>query len=135
MVAPVGSLPEDMIAILRDRALGFVATVMPDGSPQLTEVWLDTDGEHIVINTVQTHQKARNVARDPRVAVNVVDPDQPTRYWGVRGVVVRATTEGGAEHIEELALRYTGRPYAWWGGRDQVRVILTVRVDSIAGRR
>src|SRR5690349_10342823 len=98
-------LPQDLVTLLRGRALGFIATVMPDGSPQLTEVWVDTDGENVVVNTVQTHQKARNVGRDPRVAVNIADPDQPTRYWAVRGTVVEATTDGGAAHIEALSQR------------------------------
>ncbi|HEY2794357.1 MAG TPA: PPOX class F420-dependent oxidoreductase [Micromonosporaceae bacterium] len=127
------TLPDDLITLLRGHALAFLATLMPDGSPQLTEVWADTDGEHVVINTVQSHQKARNIRRDPRVAVNIADPDQPSRYWAVRGTVVEMTTEGGAEHIEALSQRYTGRPYPWWGGRDQIRVILTIKAESVRG--
>jgi PPOX class probable F420-dependent enzyme len=126
------TLPEGLVAMLRRPAPCFVATVMPDGSPQLTETWVDTDGEHIVINVVDGRQKARNVARDPRVAVNVADPDQPARYWGVRGHVVETTTEGGAEHIEELSQRYLGRPYPGFGVAGGVRRILRIAVDSIA---
>ena len=125
-------LPEGLVALLRRPAPCFVATVMPDGSPQLTETWVDTDGEHIVINVVDGRQKARNVARDPRVAVNVADPDQPARYWGVRGHVVDTTTEGGAEHIEELSQRYLGRPYPGFGGAGGVRRIIRIAADSIA---
>jgi PPOX class probable F420-dependent enzyme len=104
---------------------------MPDGSPQTTETWVDTDGEHVVINTVQTHQKVRNVRRDPRVSVAVCDGGEPSRYYAVRGRVTSITTEGGAEHIEALAQRYTGSPYQWYGGRGQVRVILTITADAI----
>jgi PPOX class probable F420-dependent enzyme len=104
---------------------------MPDGSPQITQTWVDTDGEHVIINTVQTHQKVRNVERDPRVAVGICDPSSPSRYYAVRGRVVRITTEGGAEHIETLAQRYLGGPYPWYGGRDQVRVMLTISADKI----
>ena len=64
-------LPDDLLDLLRRPSLCFVATVMPDGSPQLTQTWVSTDGEHIVINTPDRSQKARNVARDPRVAVNI----------------------------------------------------------------
>jgi PPOX class probable F420-dependent enzyme len=104
---------------------------MPDGSPQMTQTWVDTDGEHVIINTVQSHQKVRNVQRDPRVAVGVSDPSNRSRYYAVRGRVVSVTTEGGAEHIEALAQRYLGGPYPWYGGRDQVRVLLTISVDKI----
>jgi PPOX class probable F420-dependent enzyme len=104
---------------------------MPDGSPQTTQTWVDTDGEHVVINTVQTHQKMRNIRRDPRVSVAICDAADPSHYFAVRGHVTNITTEGGAEHIELLAQRYTGGPYHWYGGPDQVRVILTITADKI----
>jgi PPOX class probable F420-dependent enzyme len=75
-------LPAGLLALLRRPSPCFVATVMPDGSPQLTQTWVSTDGEHILINVVDGMQKARNVARDPRVAVNIVDPDNTSRYYG-----------------------------------------------------
>jgi PPOX class probable F420-dependent enzyme len=104
---------------------------MPDGSPQLTQTWVDTDGEHVVINTVQGFQKDKNVTRDPRVALNVSDPANPSRYFEIRGRVTTTTTDGGAEHIERLAQRYLGGPYPWYGGHDQVRLILTITPDKI----
>jgi PPOX class probable F420-dependent enzyme len=104
---------------------------MPDGSPQLTQTWVDTDGEHLLINTVEGFQKTRNLERDPRIAVTVSDPKNPSRYFAVRGSVVDSTTEGATEHIEALAQRYTGAPYPWYGGRDQVRVLLTIRADKV----
>jgi PPOX class probable F420-dependent enzyme len=106
---------------------------MPDGSPQLTQTWVDTDGAHVIINTVQGSQKVKNIERDPRVAVSVSDPSNPSRYYAVRGRVVNVTTEGGAEHIETLAQRYLGGPYPWYGGRDQIRVILSITADKIHG--
>jgi PPOX class probable F420-dependent enzyme len=124
-------LPEGLLALLRRPSTCYLATTMPDGSPQLTQTWVDTDGRHVLINTVRGFQKDRNVARDPRVAVTVTDPDEPSRYYEVRGRVVDVTTEGGAEHIEALAQRYLGGPYPWFGGRDQVRIILTVAADKI----
>jgi PPOX class probable F420-dependent enzyme len=125
------NLPEGLIALLRQPSLCFLATVMPDGSPQVTQTWVDTDGEHVVINSVRDHQKVKNVARDPRVAVNVCDVASPSRYYAIRGRVIRITAEGGAEHIEALARRYLGTPYPWYGGRDQVRVILTIEAARI----
>ena len=81
-------LPEGLLDLLRRPSPCFLATVMPDGSPQLTQTWVTTDGEHIVINTGVDRQKSRNIARDPRVAVTVADPDDASRYYGVRGRVV-----------------------------------------------
>jgi PPOX class probable F420-dependent enzyme len=125
------NLPPELLTLLRCPSTCYVATTMPDGSPQLTQTWVDTDGDNIVINTVSGYQKDKNVARDPRVAVSVSDPSNPTRYFAVRGEVIRRTTDGGAEHIEALAQRYTGRPYPWYGGRDQVRLLLVIRPDKI----
>jgi PPOX class probable F420-dependent enzyme len=125
------NLPAGFLALLRKPSPCFVTTLMPDGAPQITETWVDTDGEHVIINTVQTHQKVKNIERDPRVAVAVCDPSDASRYYAIRGRVVSVTTEGGAEHIEALAQRYTGRPYPWWGGREQVRVILKIAADKI----
>ena len=124
-------LPPELLTLLRGASPCYVATLMPDGSPQMTQTWVDTDGENVVINTVVGYQKDRNVARDPRVAVNISDPDRPSRYFEVRGRVIRATTDGGAEHNEALAQRYTGGPYPWYGGRDQQRLILTITPDKI----
>ena len=125
------NLPEDLVVLLRQPSPCFLSTVMPDGSPQMTQTWVDTDGEHVVINSVQGHQKVRNIERDPRVAVRVCDASRPSRYFAVRGQVVGMTAEGGAEHIEALSQRYLGAPYPWYGGRDRVRVILTIRADKI----
>ena len=124
-------LPADLIALLHQPSPCFVATVMPDGSPQLTQTWVDTDGKHVLINTVQGFRKLKNVERDPRVAVTVADPGRPSRYYEIRGRVVNVAAEGGAEHIEALAQRYLGGPYPWFGGRDQVRVIVTISADKI----
>jgi len=128
---PTVDLPEDLIALLRQPSTCYLATTMPDGSPQLTQTWVDTDGEHVLINTVVGFQKTRNVDRDPRVAVSVAHPANPSRYYSVRGRVVNATTEGAMEHIELLSQRYLGGPYPWFGGHDQKRVILTIGADTI----
>jgi PPOX class probable F420-dependent enzyme len=125
-------LPEDLLALLRQPSLCYVATSMADGSPQVTQTWVDTDGEHVLINSVQDHVKVKNLARDPRVAVAISDPSTPSRYVQVRGRVVDITTEGAVAHIERLAQRYLGRPYPWYGGRDQVRVILTIAPETIS---
>jgi PPOX class probable F420-dependent enzyme len=124
-------LTERFLQLLRKPNPCFITTLMPDGAPQTTMTWVDTDGEHIIINTVETHLKVKNIQRDPRVSVAVCDVEDSSRYFAIRGRVVKLTTEGGAAHIEALAQRYTGRPYAWYGGRDQVRVILSIAADKV----
>jgi PPOX class probable F420-dependent enzyme len=124
-------LPDGLLELLRRPSPCFLATVMPDGSPQLTQTWVDTDGTHILINTVEGFQKVKNIRRDSRVAVAVSDPSNPSRYFAVRGEVVSVTSEGGAEHIEQLSQRYLGTAYPWYGGRDQTRLILTIEPHKI----
>ncbi|MBM2614543.1 PPOX class F420-dependent oxidoreductase [Actinoplanes sp. LDG1-06] len=124
-------LPEGLLTLLNGPSPCFIATTDPDGSPQLTETWVGTDGEHIVINTVEGFRKVRNVERDPRVAVIVTNPENAADYYSVKGRVVDITPKGGAEHIDELAQKYLGGPYPWFGGRDQVRLIMTIAVDKI----
>src|SRR5215211_1514692 len=94
--------------LLREPAYCQLATLMPDGSPQITQVWVDTDGEHILVNTFEGSQKIRNVRRDPRVAVNVVDTANAWRIAAVRGRVVDITTEGADDLIDQLAKKYLG---------------------------
>ena len=126
------TLPDELLMLLRQASPCYIATAMADGSPQLTQTWVDTDGEHILINSVQGNLKLRNIARDPRVAIAVADSANPSRYFQVRGRVIATTTEGAAEHIEQLAQRYLGTPYPWYGGRDQVRVLITIEPEKIS---
>jgi PPOX class probable F420-dependent enzyme len=124
-------LPDDLLDLLSRPSLCFVATIMPNGSPQLTQTWVTTDGVHILINTPDHSQKARNIARDPHVAVNIVDPSDNRHYFAVRGRVIATTTEGGAESIDELSGKYLGRPYPRFSGRPETRMIMTIEADSV----
>ena len=128
-------LPEGLLALLRQPSTCYLATLMRDGSPHLTQTWVDTDGRHILINTVQGFQKVRNIERDPRVAVTVSDPAEPRSYYSIRGRVLNITTEGARDHIEELSQRYFGAPYPWFSGRDQVRLIVTIEPRKITPPR
>ena len=83
---------------------------------------------------MQTHVKVRNIARDPRVAVAISDSKNPSRYVQVRGRVIAVTIEGAVEHIEKLSQKYLGKPYPWYGGRAQVRVILSIIPEKISGK-
>jgi PPOX class probable F420-dependent enzyme len=125
-------LPEGLLDLLRRPSPCFVATLMPDGSPQLTETWVTTDGENVVVNIVGGMQKARNVARDPRVAVNVVDPENVNRYYAVRGRVTSMTTDGGRDSIDEISQKYLGMPYPnFRGDANETRVLITIEADRV----
>lgn len=117
--------------LLREPAFCQIATIMPDGSPQITQTWVDTDGEYILINTADTRQKTRNVRRDPRVAVNVVDTANAWRIASVRGRVVAVTTEGADDHIDKLAFKYLGAEKYPNRRPDEVRVILKIAPEKI----
>jgi hypothetical protein len=84
-----------------------------------------------VINIVEGHQKAKNLARDSRVAVNIVDPDNVFRYYAVRGRVVDMTTEGGSESIDEISQKYLGIPYPNFTGQPETRLVITIAADSV----
>ena len=124
-------LNDDLLALLRQPSICYIATLMPDGSPQLTQTWVDTDGEHVLINSVEGFQKVRNVRRDPRVAITVADSTNPARYYALRGRVLAISADGAADHIEQLSQRYLGTAYPWFGGRDQVRLRLTISVEKV----
>jgi PPOX class probable F420-dependent enzyme len=124
-------LPEGLLELLRKPSPCFVATLMPNGSPQLTQTWVSTDGENVVINIVEGHQKARNFVRDPRVAINVVDPDNVFRFYAIRGRVVSMTTEGGLDSINEISQKYLGIPYPNFTGQPETRVIVTIEADAV----
>jgi PPOX class probable F420-dependent enzyme len=127
------NLPDGLLDLLRLPSPCYLSTLMPDGSPQLTQTWVDTDGEHVLVNSVAGFQKIRNIERDPRVALTVSDPANPFRYFAVRGRVLNVTADGAVEHIEKLAQRYLGTPYPWYGGRDQTRLLITIEADKISG--
>jgi PPOX class probable F420-dependent enzyme len=123
------NFPEKYLDLLKPqtRAYLFLATTMPDGSPQVTPVWFDNNGEHILINTNEGRVKDRNMKARSKVAVVIQDPSDPFRYLGIRGEVVSYTREGGDEHIDMLSRRYTGKP---WNYRpEQQRIIFKIRPD------
>ena len=111
----------------KTKAYLFLSTSMVDGSPQVTPVWFDHDGEHLLINTNEGRVKDRNMKVRPKVALVIQDPADPFRYLGVRGEVVGYTRKGGDEHIDMLSHRYTGKP--WNYRSDQKRIIFKIRPD------
>ncbi len=126
----MAALPENVVRLLQQPFLAHVCTTMPDGSPQVTPMWVDTDGEHILVNTADGRTKTRNVRRNPRVAVSVADPENPIAgALQVRGTVVEITAEGADAHIDALARKYTGAAF----GPKVDRLIFKIRPDAMTG--
>ena len=121
------SFPEEFRDLLKPetKAYLFLATIMPDGSPQVTPVWFDNVGEYILINTNEGRVKDRNMKKRPKVAMVIQDPADPFRYLGIRGEVVSYTREGADKHIDMLAHRYRGKPWNYRPG--QKRIIFKIR--------
>jgi PPOX class probable F420-dependent enzyme len=94
--------------LLTKKTLAHLATVMADGSPQVTPVWFDTDGPYLRVNSAVGRLKDKNIRRDPRVALSILDPDNAYRYLEIRGRVIEITESGGATHIDALANKYMG---------------------------
>ena len=124
--------PEAYNSLLMDetRAFAYLATLMPDGSPQLTPLWFNADAEHILINSAKGRIKDRNMRRDPRVAIVLADPKDPYRFIQIQGRVVEIAEKGGLEHINTLSLKYRGKPWSPTAG--QVRVIYKIQPDKIS---
>jgi PPOX class probable F420-dependent enzyme len=125
-------LPESHLDVLEGESFAHVATVMPDGSPHVTPVWVDhEDGECVRFNTARGRQKTRNIERDPSVGVSVLDPDDPYRYLSVRGEATM-TEEGAVEHIDALARQYMDvEEYPHHGDESGPRVVVRVSPDHV----
>ncbi len=126
-------IPDSHRDLLEDetRAMAFLATVMADGTPQVTPVWFDVDDDHIRINTARGRVKDRNMSARPHVAIAIVDPGNPYRHLQIRGKVVSKSEEGARDHIDRLAAKYTD------GGifpvpEGQVRVIYRIQPVSVS---
>ena len=105
------TIPDSHRDLLEGKAaFAVLTTMMPDDQPQSSVVWIDVEGNNVLVNTAQGRQKARNMEERPRVSVVVIDPDNPYRYLEVRGQVTEITEQGAAAHIDKMARKYTGAP-------------------------
>jgi PPOX class probable F420-dependent enzyme len=100
------TIPEKYLDLFQKKAFASLGTLMPDGRPQVTPVWCDYDGARVIVNTAKGRAKDKNMRRDPRVTLAVIDPDNPYRYLEVRGRVVEITEQGADAHIDKMAKKY-----------------------------
>jgi len=123
---PQAVIPDSHLDLFKKKAFAHLATLMPDGSPQVTPVWVDFDGQNVVINTAAGRQKDKNLQRDGRVTLSITDPDNPYRYLEVRGRVVQRTLEGADQHIDAMAKKYLDKDKYPFRQPGEVRVIYKV---------
>lgn len=126
------TLNEDVLALLRKPLFVHVATVMPDGTPQSTPVWIDTDGTNLLFNTAKGRVKHRNLLDNPAVAISFVDDENPYRMIEIRGRA-EMTEEGADQHIDALAKKYLGQDTYPFRQPGEERIIVRVRPTAVAG--
>lgn len=124
-------LPDTHLDLLTEkRGFAHLATRNADGSLQSTPVWVDFDGQHVLVNTAKGRRKDRNMRQRPRVALSVLDPQDPYRYLEVRGTVVETTRSGAEEHIDRLAQKYLNEATYPLRQEGEVRVIHKIRPEG-----
>ncbi|MCL4488424.1 MAG: TIGR03618 family F420-dependent PPOX class oxidoreductase [Chloroflexi bacterium] len=128
-----GAIPREFLDLFNKVSYGHLATLMPDGTPQVTSVWVDYDGKYILINSAKGRQKDRNMERDPQVALQIPDPDNPNRFLGIRGRVVDIAEQGADDHLDKLAQRYLARDHypAAWRFPNEVRRIYKIEPQHV----
>lgn len=125
--------PESHQDLLADktRAFGYLATIMADGTPQLTPVWFNVDGDYILLNSAKGRIKDRNMQARPQIALVIHDQRVPLRYAQVRGRIVEITGEGARQHINDLSLKYTGNPNFTLKNPNEVRLIYKLLPERV----
>ena len=126
-------LSQGAVKLLQEPQIAHLTTLMKDGAPQTTPVWVDVepDGGHVLINTADTRLKTGNVERDPRVSVSVVDSGNAWRYALVRGQVVERRHEGADEHIDKMARKYLGQETYPFRNPAERRIVLRIKPDHV----
>jgi len=128
-------VPDSHLDLFEKRAYCFLATLMPDGGPHVTPVWVDYDGEHILINSSAAYLKSSNMAARAQVGMTIQDPDSPFRYLSIRGRVVAIVEEadGAREHINKMSLKYDGEPI-YEGRPGETRRLFKILPDRVVAK-
>jgi PPOX class probable F420-dependent enzyme len=124
------AIPEKYQDLLHKKAFAQLATIMPDGTPQVSPVWFEYDGKNIVINSAKGRVKDKNMRRDPRVGLDIQDPDNPYRHVSIRGRVVQITEDGADAHIDKLTKKYINQDKYPYRGQGEVRVIYKIEPEA-----
>ena len=129
--APVNKsvVPDEYVDLLSTKALADVATIGPDGEPQVNPVWFDWDGEFVRFSQTTTRQKAHNLKRDPRIALSIVDLGNPYRYLEIRGTVVEVEPDPEKAFIDKMANKYLGVDKYPWSQPTDERIVMVVKPE------
>jgi PPOX class probable F420-dependent enzyme len=127
----MATIPASHADLLTKPAFAHLATLNADGSPQVTPVWVDFDGTNVIVNTARGRVKDKNLAREPRVAVSIADPENPYRYLGIQGRVVEMTEKGADAHIDKMAKKYLGKDTYPFRAPGEVRVVVKIVPDKV----
>jgi PPOX class probable F420-dependent enzyme len=127
----MAAIPDQYKDLLQKKAFAHLATVMKDGSPQVTPIWFDYDGTHVRINSAKGRWKDRNMRNRPKVALSIPDPDNPYRYMQIRGTVTEVTENGADAHIDSLAKKYLGQDKYPYRQPGEERVIYKIAVERV----
>jgi PPOX class probable F420-dependent enzyme len=126
------SIPDKYRDLFTKRAFASLATLMPDGSPQVTPVWVDLEGDLVLVNTARGRQKDKNMRRDSRVAMAIIDPENPYRYLEIRGRIAEITEEGADAHIDKMAKKYLGADKYPYRQPSETRVIFKIQPERVS---
>ncbi len=122
-------IPARFLELFQKKSFGHLATLLPNGTPQTSPVWVDFDNTHVLVNSARGRLKDKNMRQRPQVALSIQDPDDPYRYLEVRGRVVEITEQGAEEHIDHLAKRYLGLDRYPYRQPGEVRVIYKIKPE------
>jgi PPOX class probable F420-dependent enzyme len=125
------TIPASHLDLFKKPAFASLATVNADGTPQVTPVWVDWDGTHVLVNTARGRVKDRNLQRDPRVALSIPDPENPYRYLGIQGRVVKMTEEGADAHIDKMAKKYLNKDKYPFRAPGEQRVLVAIEPSKV----
>ena len=125
------TIAKELLDLFKKPAFANLATLNPDGSPQVTPVWVDFDGTHVIVNTARGRVKDRNLQREPRVALSILDPENPYRYLGIQGRVTEMTEAGADAHIDKMAKKYLDKDTYPFRKPGEVRVIVKITPEKV----
>ena len=126
-------IPSQFLDLFQKKAFASLATVMPDGTPQVTPVWVDYDGERVVVNSARGRRKDKNMKVGASVALSIMDPDNAYRHLQVRGRVSEVTEQGADAHIDRMAKKYLGKDKYPFRQPGEVRVLYKITPSSSSG--
>jgi PPOX class probable F420-dependent enzyme len=133
--AAMATIPQSHADLLQKKSFAHLATVNADGSPQVTPVWVDSDGSNVLVNTAKGRVKAKNLERNSRVALSIADPDNPYRYVGIQGRVTKITEQGADAHIDKMAKKYLDKDKYPFRQPGEVRLLVTIEPEKVHTNR